>query len=228
MLKRATVLQTSPRPARGMVARVCLVLSLLLALGSHALPARAAPDVQSDAVLRFLSERGLLDVTTTADAEPGLVERVRDAASDMVITAMNFLDVPYRRGGNSAEDGFDCSGFTRYVFEMSLGLVLPRRSDEQASAPGLVAVGRAELKPGDLVFFNTLRRAFSHVGIYVGNGKFIHAPRSGAAVRMEDMRYAYWAKRYNGARRPSLAETPAPPAPETSPEESGNELAPQP
>jgi hypothetical protein len=60
---------------------------------------------------------------------------------------------------------------------------------------------REELKPGDLVFFNTMRRAFSHVGIYVGDGKFIHAPRSGGEVRIEDMRQAYWSKRFNGARR---------------------------
>jgi cell wall-associated NlpC family hydrolase len=125
----------------------------------------------------------------------------------MVLTSMNFLGVPYRRGGTSAEDGFDCSGFTRRVFEMSLGLVLPRRADEQAHAKGLVDVKRDELKPGDLVFFNTLKRTFSHVGIYVGEGKFIHAPRTGGEVRVEDMRFAYWAKRFTGARR---AEPAAP------------------
>jgi cell wall-associated NlpC family hydrolase len=114
--------------------------------------------------------------------------------------------VRYRRGGNSADEGFDCSGFTRHVFEASLGLVLPRRADQQASITGLLSVNRDELRPGDLVFFNTMRRAFSHVGIYVGEGKFIHAPRSGAEVRIEDMRTAYWARRYDGARR---AEAPA-------------------
>jgi hypothetical protein len=79
---------------------------------------------------------------------------------------------------------------------------LPRRSQEQARAPGLLKVERDDLKPGDLVFFNTVRAAFSHVGIYVGDGKFIHSPRTGAQVRVEDMRAAYWTKRYNGARRP--------------------------
>ena len=73
----------------------------------------------------------------------------------MVVAAMDFVGVRYRRGGTSAETGFDCSGFTRHVFEMSLGLVLPRRADEQAAAPGLVAVRREDLQPGDLVFFNT-------------------------------------------------------------------------
>ncbi|MDO9074419.1 MAG: C40 family peptidase [Rubrivivax sp.] len=140
------------------------------------------------------------------EASP-LVQQMRDSATELVIASMNFLGVRYVRGGNSAEQGFDCSGFTRYVFEHSLGLVLPRRADEQARQAGLMSVGRNELRPGDLVFFNTMRRAFSHVGIYVGEGKFIHAPRSGAEVRIEDMRAAYWTKRFNGARR---ADIPAP------------------
>nr|WP_238947900.1 C40 family peptidase [Caldimonas brevitalea] len=131
---------------------------------------------------------------------------MRDAASEMVMTSMNFLGVPYRLGGNSAEEGFDCSGFTRYIFEHSLGLVLPRRAEEQAKAPGLIAVKREDLKPGDLVFFNTLRRTFSHVGIYIGEGKFIHSPRSGSEVRIEDMRIKYWTKRFTGARRSPVLE----------------------
>jgi hypothetical protein len=164
----------------------------------------AAPDMATaDPVSRFLIDKGLVESTLTpVDAvESDFVRRVRDKASDMVLTSMNFLGVPYRRGGTSAEDGFDCSGFTRRVFEMSLGLVLPRRADEQANAKGMVSIKRDELKPGDLVFFNTLKRTFSHVGIYVGEGKFIHAPRTGGEVRVEDMRFAYWAKRFTGARR---------------------------
>jgi len=130
---------------------------------------------------------------------------VRDTSSDMVVTAMNFLGVRYKRGGNDADTGFDCSGFTRQVFETSLGLVLPRRADEQAKAPGLVKVKKDELQPGDLVFFNTLRRTFSHVGIYIGDGKFVHSPKPGGEVRVEDMRIVYWAKRFTGARRVELA-----------------------
>ncbi|MBS0445769.1 MAG: C40 family peptidase [Proteobacteria bacterium] len=136
-----------------------------------------------------------------AEHENEFVRRVRDGASDMVMTAMNFLGVPYRRGGVSAEKGFDCSGFTRHIFEMSLGLVLPRRADEQAHAQGLVAIKRDDLKPGDLVFFNTMRRTFSHVGIYIGDGKFIHSPKPGGEVRVDDLSFAYWNKRYTGARR---------------------------
>ena len=132
-------------------------------------------------------------------------DSMRDAASDLVISAMNFLGVPYRLGGNTASAGFDCSGFTRYIFENSVGLVLPRRSDEQADSPKLRSIGRHELQPGDLVFFNTMRAKFSHVGIYVGDDKFIHAPRTGSEVRIEDMRVSYWAQRFNGARRADLA-----------------------
>jgi len=129
---------------------------------------------------------------------------VRDTASDLVLSAMNFLGVPYKRGGNSIDSGFDCSGFTRHIFEKSVGLVLPHRADEQARLSSLMPIKQDELKPGDLVFFNTMRRTFSHVGIYVGEGKFIHAPRTGSAVRVEDMREAYWSKRFTGARRAKL------------------------
>jgi cell wall-associated NlpC family hydrolase len=156
-------------------------------------PAWAA-EPSYDPLGAFLAERGALPA---APAAPTLRERT----ADLVIAAMNFVGVPYRRGGNSFETGFDCSGFTRHIFDLSLGLVLPRRVDEQASAKGLIEVDKAELRPGDLVFFNTLKRTFSHVGIYVGDGRFIHAPRTGAEVRIENMRYAYWSQRFTGARR---------------------------
>jgi len=178
------------------------LLALLLSATLCA-PLQAAPEAKpepGDAVLQLLQDKGLLPTAQQLDANP-LVQQVRDTASDLVMQAMNFLGVPYRRGGNTAEQGFDCSGFTRHVFENSIGLVLPRRADQQAQSAGLLNVKREELKPGDLVFFNTMRRAFSHVGIYVGEGKFIHAPRSGGEVRVEDMRQAYWSKRFNGARR---------------------------
>lgn len=183
---------------------------LLAAALCSPLASQAGPDQPptGDPVSRFLSERGLLDPSALKNSP--LVQQVRDRASDLVLSAMNFLGVPYRRGGNDAEAGFDCSGFTRHVFDRSLGLLLPRRAEEQAKAPGLVPVQRDELKPGDLVFFNTLRRTFSHVGIYIGEGKFIHAPRTGTEVRIEDMRDAYWSKRFSGARRsPLMTEAPA-------------------
>lgn len=136
-------------------------------------------------------------------------QTVSSGAVDLVGNAMNLLGVPYRRGGNSVETGFDCSGFVRAIYEQTVGLVLPRRADQQAAATE--AIDKNELKPGDLVFFNTMRRAFSHVGIYVGDGKFIHAPRSGSSVRVEDMAASYWAKRFNGARRVKAGESGANP-----------------
>jgi len=154
--------------------------------------------------MQLLQDRGLVAADNTVQTtvqEPTLLGQVRETASELVLGAMNFIGVRYRPGGSSAEEGFDCSGFTRHIFENSIGLVLPRRADEQARAPGLFSVGKDELKPGDLVFFNTVRRTFSHVGIYVGDGKFIHSPRAGGQVRVEDMRVDYWAKRFNGARR---------------------------
>jgi len=181
-----------------------LMLACLATAPAHAAPEgdAAAP---ADAVLQLLKDKGLLPTAAQIEGNP-IVRQVRDTASELVLSAMNFLGVPYRKGGNSEEQGFDCSGFTRHVFENSIGLVLPRRADQQAKDASLTTVKREELKPGDLVFFNTMRRAFSHVGIYVGEGRFIHAPRSGGEVRVEDMRQAYWAKRFNGARR---AELPA-------------------
>ena len=178
-------------------------------------PAAGASAAASDTAERFLADKGLIGSAGNVSTSPGLATQVRDGAADMVLTAMNFLGVRYKRGGNSADNGFDCSGFTRRVFESSLGLLLPRRADEQAKAAGLVAVKKDELQPGDLVFFNTLRRTFSHVGIYIGDGKFVHSPRPGGEVRVEDMRIVYWAKRFTGARRaepvadkPASAETP--------------------
>ncbi|WP_428423000.1 C40 family peptidase [Methylibium sp.] len=193
------------------------VVSLALCLAGGVANAEPGGEPTADAVTRFLTERGLIDPQA---GDTSLAQQVRarasDWTSDLVLSAMNFLGVRYRRGGETAEQGFDCSGFTRHVFEASVGLVLPRRSNEQAKAPGLLDVNRDELKPGDLVFFNTLRTAFSHVGIYVGDGKFIHAPRTGGKVRVEDMRVAYWSKRYNGARRApqpadAIGTAPTPP-----------------
>lgn len=176
---------------------------VLAALAAGCGAAMAAPEAPSDPIATLLAER---DLSPVAD-RPTLIGTMRDRTAEAVIAAMNFLGVPYRRGGNSADEGFDCSGFTRHIFELTLGLVLPRRVDDQASASGLVDVARNELRPGDLVFFNTLKRTFSHVGIYIGDGKFIHSPRSGSEVRIEDMRYAYWSQRFTGARRAAAAAT---------------------
>jgi len=128
--------------------------------------------------------------------------------NELALAAMNFLDRPYQMGGQSLETGFDCSGFTRYLFGHTLGIELPRSVQEQAQASMLRPVARDALQPGDLVFFNTQQRTFSHVGIYLGDGRFIHAPRTGAQIRAESLAASYWSRRYTGARRAVAAAAP--------------------
>ena len=181
-----------------------MTTALMAPLGT----ALAAPQSVRQPAMRPVDDRGLLDsvATSVATKSTQLITQVRDGTSGLVDSALNFLGVRYKLGGKTAETGFDCSGFTRYVFENSLGRVLPARADEQANAPELAKVDHKDLKPGDLVFFNTMRRTFSHVGIYLGDGKFIHSPRTGETVRIEDINISYWARHFTGARRvPELA-----------------------
>ncbi|MFO6421634.1 C40 family peptidase [Hylemonella sp. W303a] len=124
-----------------------------------------------------------------------------DRRAEIVVAAMGALGTPYRYGGGSYEGGFDCSGFVRAVYQQTWGLTLPRQSAQQARATR--AIARRDLQPGDLVFFNTVGQAFSHVGIYVGDERFIHSPKAGASVRIENMRLRYWDDRFNAARRVS-------------------------
>ena len=178
------------------MSRWLCILLLACATTAQAAPQAANPDDMD----RFITDKGLL--TRLEDVSHKVADRahtVADQASSLVVNAMGFLGVPYKRGGSSAETGFDCSGFVRAMYEQTVGLLLPRRADQQAAATQVI--DNKELQPGDLVFFNTMRRNFSHVGIYVGDNKFIHAPRSGAQIRVEDMGVAYWARRFNGARR---------------------------
>lgn len=126
---------------------------------------------------------------------------VRDRATSLVVNALGFIGVKYRRGGSVPSTGFDCSGLVRYVFHDAWGLDLPRRA-EQISHIG-ERIGKDQLQPGDLVFYNTIRKTVSHVGIYLGDGQFIHAPSRGEQVRVEDMNQPYWTKRFSGARRVS-------------------------
>ncbi len=168
-----------------------------LAISTWMLTASIAMAAPSDDMGSFLVDKGLL--TQIGDQIGHVGHSVGEKASELVVNAMGFLGVPYRRGGNTLETGFDCSGFVRAMYQQTVGLILPRSADQQAAATQTIEKG--ELRPGDLVFFNTMRRAFSHVGIYIGDNKFIHSPRSGAEVRVEDMRLGYWQTRFNGARR---------------------------
>lgn len=154
-------------------------------------PAAAEP---SDPLSEFLQENGW-----STPEDTSLPDRTPPPHSSLVVHAMGFVGVPYRLGGDSFAEGFDCSGFVQAAFRQSMGIGLPRRVVEQARATQ--PIQRHELQPGDLVFFNTLGARYSHVGIYVGDGRFIHSPRSGARVRLENMRVSYWNTRYTGARR---------------------------
>lgn len=122
-----------------------------------------------------------------------------DLAAEVVFRALSLLGVNYRFGGSTPTSGLDCSGLVMYVFNEVTGLKLPRRSDDMSRVGG--SIDKSELQAGDLVFFNTMRFPFSHVGIFIGNGQFVHAPSTGSTVRVESMNLAYWQSRFNGARR---------------------------
>lgn len=148
--------------------------------GHHAVATEQTP--------KFSEESGL-----------SLFERYTNSAQDLVLKGLELVGLSYRRGGTNPDVGLDCSGFVQVVFKDGIGKLLPRTAREQSQVGDVI--DRKELKPGDLVFFNTMRRAFSHVGIYLGDNRFVHAPRAGSEIRVEDMSKSYWVARYNGARR---------------------------
>lgn len=169
--------------------RNLLVLLSILLTGM----AQAVPSDSAEAFSQTLASNPLVSQIE----EVG--QTVSHTASDLVSNALGFLGVRYKRGGNSADTGFDCSGFVKATYEKTIGLILPRKASQQAAATE--QIDKSELQPGDLVFFNTMRRAFSHVGIYIGDGKFIHAPKPGAEVRVENLGQSYWKRHFDGARR---------------------------
>ena len=163
--------------------RAALAAALALAMSSYALPATAG------------SSRGDALAATTRST----VETVWHGAQDLAIYALGMIGVDYRWGGESPDSGLDCSGLVRHVFQTVTGVTLPRTSKElsRIGAP----IQRGDLKPGDLVFFDTRRFAFSHVGIYLGDDRFIHAPSRGSEVEIAELSNGYWRKHFNGARR---------------------------
>lgn len=123
----------------------------------------------------------------------------RAERSEALLQALLAIGIDYSPGGKSPATGFDCSGLVAYVFREAWGIRLPATTAAQSQAG--VPVSLAELRAGDLVFYDTLQRPNSHVGIYLGEGKFVHAPKSGAQVRIESLQSIYWSQRFNGARR---------------------------
>ena len=120
-------------------------------------------------------------------------------AQEVALRALSFIGVRYKWGGSSPDTGFDCSGLIRYVYSQVTGQSLPYNAREMSGVG--TTVDRAELQPGDLVFFNTLRKPFSHVGIYLGGNRFVHAPSSGKRVRVDTLTDVYWQKHLVDARR---------------------------
>jgi cell wall-associated NlpC family hydrolase len=174
--------------------------------------------------LVLLPRAGMAAQPAAASSDARTVERpvarVLQSAQDLAIYALGLIGVDYRYGGSSPEHGLDCSGLVRYVFQEVVGVTLPRTAREMARLGGRVAPG--DLKAGDLVFFNTRSSPFSHVGIYLGDDRFIHAPHLGGEVEIVTMSQRYWQQRYDGARRlvgvlPDLISSahaePADPAP---------------
>jgi cell wall-associated NlpC family hydrolase len=135
----------------------------------------------------------------TAPSAPAAPATVWHGAQDLAAYALGLIGVDYRFGGTTPERGLDCSGLVRYVFQQVTGVILPRTSQELSRIGEKVTLG--DLKPGDLVFFNTRRLQFSHVGIYLGEDRFIHAPRRGGEVEVVTLSKDYWRKRFDGARR---------------------------
>lgn len=173
---------------------VCAISSVYAAPNTNvSSPAPATSSMTQDELTHFLKRYNLAQ--PKQQASPSTLQ----TANALVGNAMRFLGIPYRYGGTSAKSGFDCSGLVVATFQQTLGKLLPRRASAQAAASTKIA--KEELRPGDLVFFNTMRRAFSHVGIYIGDGKFIHSPSTGSSVRVDNMNGSYWVRRFNGARR---------------------------
>ncbi len=163
--------------------RICtsLALALLLPLGAAA------------------SEKGEPPSFVTT-APVAAADSMFGQAQEVVLRALSFIGVRYKWGGDSPDTGFDCSGLIRYVYQQVTGRALLAGNAREISQVG-ETVERTELRPGDLVFFNTLRRPYSHVGIYLGDSRFVHAPSRGGQVEIVDMSNRYWKSRYNGARR---------------------------
>ncbi len=189
-----------------------LVLSRCSSRACHC----AAPTaIAQDAAVRSLGE----SATSTVK---GAAVTALQSAQDLASAALDLIGIRYKWGGNTPESGLDCSGLVRYVFQQVTGVTLPRTAKDMSHLGK--EVGLKDLQPGDLVFFNTRRFAFSHVGIYLGDNQFVHAPRRGRDVEVATLDSGFWQRRFNGARRlagvlpsllPSLvSEASAAPLPE--------------
>src|SRR6266702_585599 len=202
-MQQLTLTQTCARAAASML------IGLMMTATSGAFADEVNNSSQNASNGIFSSTKAAHDIYPVADSgnvtsnssssTRSFLSGMASKAGDVVVGALNMIGVRYRWGGNTPDSGLDCSGFVRYVFQDTLGMALPRRAEEMSRVGEKVRV--SDLKPGDLVFFNTMRRTVSHVGIYIGDNKFVHSPSTGSTIRVDDMDSGYWEKRFTGARR---------------------------
>jgi len=172
--------------------RIAIVALAVLALAGCASAPRMSARLPTES-----SPRAPVVLTERAMSEIG-----SGRARELALHALSYIGVPYRYGGSSPDMGFDCSGLVHYVYSRGAGVVLPRTTEALREIGTPIAA--EALETGDLVFFDTLRKPYSHVGIYLGDQRFIHAPTSGGQVELVDLRARYWQSRFSGARRPAL------------------------
>ena len=173
-----------------------LILSLYYLLLGNVCLAQDALTQNTAGVMLYSADDNKSQMQGNTETAPNSWQ---DKAQEVLINALSLTGIQYKYGGNSPATGFDCSGFVRYVFRNAANLSLPPTA--RAIAQIGKSVKKDELQPGDLVFFNTLKSAFSHVGIYLGDNKFIHAPSKGKSVQVESMQNSYWSSRFEGAQR---------------------------
>ena len=179
-----------------------LALGLVVSFSAQAVDTNApVPEVTSSSAEAVVPKESMFQAGRAyiARVSDRLADTVTGKSEELINRAMEVIGVRYRWDAELPQSGLDGSSFVGYVFKDKLGFLLPRKST-QMSRVGK-PIGRDELQPGDLVFFNTMRLTFSHVGIYVGDNKFIHSPSKGTSVRVDDLGSLYWDKRFDGARR---------------------------
>ena len=190
---------------QSLLQRKSLVLIAALALTSHsAIAVDASADASKESTVEIAKDSPKESMfkagkTYFSRVSDRLADSVTVKSDELINRAMEVIGVRYRWDTELPQSGLDGSSFVGYVFKDKLGFLLPRKSTQMSRVGKPIT--REELQPGDLVFFNTMRLTFSHVGIYVGDNKFIHSPSKGTSVRVDDLGSLYWDKRFDGARR---------------------------
>lgn len=188
-----------------LVKQMPMALLLVILLATHpAIAADSAADAAKESSLEIAKDvpkETMFQVGKSyfARVSDRLADSVTVKSDELINRAMEVIGVRYRWDAELPQSGLDGSSFVGYVFKDKLGFLLPRKSTQMSRVGKPIT--RDELQPGDLVFFNTMRLTFSHVGIYVGDNKFIHSPSKGTSVRVDDLGSLYWDKRFDGARR---------------------------